>query len=331
MQSPPDPLLLAEAALVSERRRLTRDEVLAVADLGIEHLPALLDLAHRVRLAWCGEEVELESLVNVKSGACPEDCTFCGQSARHRTGVETYAMLDVEEIIAAARATEAQGVAQFCFVAAERLPSDRMFERLLECIRAVRRETDLDVGCSLGLVSEDQARALHEAGVRCFNHNLESSREFFPRLCTTHSWDDRVATAEIVKSAGLDLCCGGIFGVGETLAQRIDLAFELAELEPVEVPLNFLNPRPGTPLENQPLLGVEEALQTIALFRLVLPDVWLRIAGGRELVLGDRQADGMLAGANGLIVGNYLTTPGRPAADDIEMLEALQMPVAGPG
>lgn len=325
-----DPLAAAGDALLVQRRRIDRDEALAVAALPLDELAALCDLAHRVRLEWCGPAVELETLVNVKSGACPEDCTFCGQSARYQTDVDVYPLLDVDSVLGAARETEANGVAQFCFVAAERAPSDRAFERLLDCIRAVRSETGLDIGCSLGLVTPEQAGRLYAAGVRCFNHNLETCRELFPQICTTHTYDDRVATARVVKAAGLELCCGGILGVGETLTQRVDLAFELAALEPHEVPINFLNPRPGTPLGDRGPMDGREALQAVALFRLILPDVWLRIAGGRELVLGELQSQGMLSGANGLIVGNYLTTIGRPPEADLEMLASLGMPIAAP-
>lgn len=328
MNPDPAPFAVAEQALLGEGRRLDRGEVDAVAAAGLDELAALCDLAHRVRLRWCGPAVELESLANVKSGACPEDCTFCGQSSRYPTGIGTYPMLDVDSVLAAARATAADGVGHFCLVAAERRPSERMFARLLECVRAVRAETGLDVGCSIGLVTDAQATELAEAGVRCFNHNLETCRELFPSVCTTHTYDDRVATARAVRAAGLELCCGAILGIGETLAQRVDLAFELAALDPCEVPLNFLNPRPGTPLADVEPMDAQTALQTIALFRLVLPDVTLRVAGGRELVLGDSQARAMLSGANGLIVGNYLTTTGRPVGEDLAMLGDLGMPVA---
>jgi biotin synthase len=326
------PLQTAERALLHERRRLTRDEVMAVAELGLDELPSLIALAHKVRLAWCGPEVELESLINAKSGACPEDCAFCSQSVRHHTGVDVYPFLDVDEIIDAARATRAAGATQFCIVVAVRGPEERLLRRVIDAVDVVHRETGLEVACSLGLLTSDQAQRLAAAGVRRYNHNLEACRELFPQICTTHSYDDRVETARLTKDAGMELCCGGILGMGETLAQRIDFAFELAELGPCEVPINLLDPRPGTPLDGQPTLTPREALQAIALFRLVLPDAWLRLAGGRERVLGELQAMGLLAGANALIVGNYLTTTGRAPEEDHALLEALGMPVAtGPG
>jgi biotin synthase len=326
------PLATAERALLEERRRLTRDEALAVAHLPLDELPSLIALAHKVRLAWCGPEVELESLINAKSGACPEDCAFCSQSVRFNTGVDVYAFLDIDEILEAAHATRAAGATQFCIVVAVRGPEERLLSRVLDAVDAVQRETGLEVAVSLGLLKPEQAQRLAAAGVRRYNHNLESCRALFPEVCTTHSYDDRVATARLARDAGMELCCGGILGMGESLEQRVDFAFELAELEPCEVPINLLDPRPGTPMEGRETLSPREALQAIALFRLILPDAWLRLAGGRERVLGELQGMGLVAGANALIVGNYLTTVGRSAVEDHALLEALGMPVAdGPG
>lgn len=325
------PLQVAEQALLDERRSLTRDEVRSVAALPLDELPDLIALAHKVRLAYCGADVELESLINAKSGACPEDCAFCSQSVKFDTGVDVYAYLDVDEVVDAARATRAAGATQFCIVVAVRGPSERLLNKVIETVDAVHRETGLEVACSLGLLNQEQAERLADAGVRRYNHNLEAPREVFPSICTTHTYDDRVATAKLASDAGMELCCGGILGMGETLDQRIDFAFELAELEPCEVPINFLLPS-GTPLGEERRITPREALQSIALFRLVLPSAWLRLAGGREYVLGELQGMGLLAGANALIVGNYLTTGGRAPEEDHALLEALGMPVAdGPG
>jgi biotin synthase len=285
-----------------------------------------------VRLEWCGPDVELESLINAKSGACPEDCAFCSQSARYATEVDVYPFLDLDEVLGAARATRDAGATQFCIVVAVRGPEERLLRKVIDAVHAVHDETGLEVACSLGLLTREQAERLAAAGVHRYNHNLETCREVFPTICTTHSYDDRVATARLAIDAGMELCSGGILGMGETLEQRLDFAFELAELGPCEVPINLLDPRPGTPLDETPLLAPREALQAIALFRLVLPGTWLRLAGGRERVLGELQALGLLAGANALIVGNYLTTTGREAAEDLALLDALGMPVAaGPG
>jgi biotin synthase len=324
-------LQVAEHALLGERRPLTRDEVGAVAALPLDQLPDLIALAHQVRLAYCGPEVELESLINAKSGACPEDCAFCSQSVKFDTNVDVYPFLDVDEIVDAARATRAAGATQFCIVVAVRGPSERLLDKVIEAVDAVHDQTGLEIACSLGLLEPPQAERLAAAGVRRYNHNLETCREVFPTICTTHTYDDRVATARLATDAGMELCCGGILGMGETLEQRIDFAFELAELEPCEVPINFLLPS-GTPLGERRLITPREALQSIAVFRLVLPGAWLRLAGGREYVLGELQGMGLLAGANALIVGNYLTTGGRAPEEDHALLEALGMPVAdGPG
>jgi biotin synthase len=322
------PLAVAARALLEERRPLTRDEVARLASLPLDELPDLVALAHRVRLAYCGPEVELESLINAKSGACPEDCAFCSQSARFDTGIDVYAFLDLDEVVDAARATRDAGATQFCIVVAVRGPEERLLRKVLDAVDAVHRETGLEVACSLGLLTREQAERLAAAGVRRYNHNLETCREVFPSICTTHTWDDRVATARLAREVGMELCCGGILGMGETLDQRIDFAFELAALSPCEVPINLLDPRPGTPLGDQSLLAPREALQAIALFRLVMPDAWIRLAGGRERVLGELQGMGLLAGANALIIGNYLTTIGRHPDADLALLDSLGMPVA---
>ena len=234
--------------------------------------------------------------------------------------------------MAAAAESRDAGATQFCIVVAVRGPSERLMDKVIEAVDAVHERTGLQVACSLGLLTGEQAELLSAHGVRRYNHNLEAPRAVFPRICTTHTYDDRVETALLAKDAGMELCCGGIMGMGETLEERVDFAFELAALEPCEVPVNFLNPRPGTPLADTSVLSPREALQAIALFRLVMPSAWLRLAGGRELVLGELQAMGLYAGANALIIGNYLTTLGRAPEDDVALLEALGMPVAeGPG
>lgn len=325
------PLDVAAKALLDDRRPLTRDEVLDVARMPLDTLPDLIALAHKVRLEYCGDEVELESLINAKSGGCPEDCAFCSQSVHFDTGIDVYPMLDLGEVMGAARATREAGATQFCIVVAVRGPDERLLSRVIEATHAVKDETGLEVAASLGILKPGQAERLAEAGVKRYNHNLETARAHFPAICSTHSWEERVDTCRMAIDAGMELCCGGILGMGETLEQRVDFAFELADLGPCEVPINLLDPRPGTPLAETSLLTAREALQAIALFRLVLPGVWIRLAGGRERVLGELQALGLYAGANALIIGNYLTTIGRSPDDDVALLETLGMPVAGSG
>jgi biotin synthase len=199
--------------------------------------------------------------------------------------------------------------------------------QVLRAVEAIRQQTELEVDCSLGILTRDQAEALRDAGIHRYNHNLETARSFFPEIVSTHSWEERVETCQLVKELGIGLCSGGILGMGESWDQRIEFAYDLRALDPDEVPLNFLNPRPGTPLGGRPPLAAADALRAIAIFRLVFPGAIIRYAGGRELVLRDLQALGLVGGVNGMIVGNYLTTAGRPAAEDVRLAEDLGMPV----
>jgi biotin synthase len=318
-----------EEALLGRRELIDADQAYALADLAgnTDLLPCLLDLAHRVRVAWCGELVSLESILSTKTGGCPEDCAFCSQSAAFNTPVKPQPYLSRDQVIAAATAAQAGGATEFCLVLAIRGPDEKAMTHILSSVEAIHAETDLEVAVSAGILTREQAGTLAAAGVVRYNHNLETAESFFPQICTTHTWQERWDTCAWVREAGMELCSGGLLGMGETPRQRAEFALVLRELEPAEVPVNFLNPRPGTPLEQAPLLSPREALHGIALLRLVIPFATLRYAGGREVVLGDLQAKGILGGANGMIVGNYLTTLGRPAAEDLHMLRSLQVPV----
>ena len=320
----------ARTALLDERRGLSDDKVRAVAALGRTHLGALLELAHEVRLGWCGPDVEVEGILSVKTGGCPEDCQFCSQSAEYAADTEVLAtpFLDDEEVLQAARETASTGATEFCVVLAVRGPDERTMQRLLDLVPLVRRETGLNVAVSAGILSDEQAERLATGGVHRYNHNVETARSFFDQVVTTHTWDERADTCRLVVKHGMELCCGVLLGMGESDEQRLELLFELRELGPAEVPMNFLNPRPGTPLELRPVTPSADALRWIALYRLGLPGVLLRYAGGREITLGDMQEAGMTGGINALIVGNYLTTLGRSADEDLEMLARLRMPVA---
>jgi biotin synthase len=318
-----------EAALLDRRTLITPDQAYALADLAGDGdtLPRLLDLAHRVRVAWCGEAVSLESILSTKTGGCPEDCAFCSQSAAYATPVKPQPYLTREQVVRAARRAQEAGATEFCLVLAIKGPDQRAMAHILESVEAIHAETDLEVAVSAGILTREQADELATAGVVRYNHNLETAQSFFPQICTTHSWQERWDTCIFVRQAGMEVCSGGILGMGETPRQRAELALALRELRPAEVPVNFLNPRPGTPLAEAPLLPPTEALHGIVLLRLVIPFATLRYAGGREVVLGDLQAAGILGGANGMIVGNYLTTLGRPAPDDLRMLRDLQVPI----
>lgn len=317
----------AEDALLDERRLLTGDELTALAALPDSWVTSLAALAHQVRLAWCGPEVEVEGILSAKTGGCPEDCHFCSQSSRFDTPVKATPFLDADEVLRAAEETKAAGATEFCIVLAVRGPDERTMQRILELVPLVQERTGLNVAVSAGLLSEDQARRFAEGGVHRYNHNLETSKSFFPNVVTTHSWEERQETCQLVRSHGMELCCGALIGMGESDEQRIELLLQLQELDPTEVPLNFLNPRPGTPLGDSRPLGAWEAIRWIALFRLGLPGVILRYAGGREVTLRELQSMGMTSGINALIVGNYLTTLGRSVDEDLEMLADLRMPV----
>ena len=326
--SPADELIeAARVRLIDETGWLTLDEVRQLSLLPNSKLGDLMSLAHEVRLARCGDTVEVEGILSVKTGGCPEDCHFCSQSAQFDTPVAATPFLDTEEVLAAARETAALGASEFCIVLAVRGPDERTMDRILELVPIIGAETGLQVAVSAGILDESQARRLAEGGVHRYNHNLETSRSFFPEVVKTHDFDERWATCELVKANDMELCCGVLLGMGESNEQRIELIGHLQDLRPQEVPVNFLNPRPGTPLELRPITPAKDALKWVSLFRLGLPNVILRYAGGREITLGDLQEAGMTAGINALIVGNYLTTLGRTPDEDLEMLDRLSMPV----
>lgn len=318
----------AEDALLDQRRRLTADELAALAALPDEAIPSLTALAHQVRLAWCGPEVEVEGILSAKTGGCPEDCHFCSQSSAFDTPVKATPFLDTDEVLAAARETAELGASEFCIVLAVKGPDERTLQRILDLVPVVGEATGLNVAVSAGILSADQAERLAAGGVHRYNHNLETARSFFPNVATTHTWDERWDTCQLVKDNGMELCCGALLGMGESVAQRLELLGQLVELDPTEVPLNFLNPRPGTPLQIRKPVSAMEALRWIALFRIALPSVILRYAGGREITLRELQVMGMTSGINALIVGNYLTTLGRSPEEDLQMLDDLQMPIA---
>ncbi len=290
-------------------------------------LPELLQLAHEVRLRHCGPEVEVEGIVSLKTGGCPEDCHFCSQSGLFASPVRA-AWLDVPSLVKAAQETAATGATEFCIVAAVRGPDERLMAQVREGVLAIRAAVDIQVACSLGMLTQEQVDELCAIGVHRYNHNLETARSHFPAVVTTHTWEERFDTLTMVRAAGMEVCCGGILGMGETLGQRAEFAAQLAALEPDEVPLNFLNPRPGTPFGDLPVLDGADALRAIAAFRLAMPRTVLRFAGGREVTLGDLGTrDGLLGGINAVIVGNYLTTLGRSPDEDLALLAELRMPV----
>ena len=320
-------LRAAGDALLDDRRQLTDAELAALAKVPDEAVPSLAALAHEVRLAWCGPTVEVEGILSVKTGGCPEDCHFCSQSARFDTPVAATPLLDTDEVLAAAEETAKVGASEFCIVLAVRGPDERTLRRIVELVPVIRARTGLNVAVSAGILTREQAARLAAGGVHRYNHNLETARSHFGRIVTTHTWDERRDTCRLVKEHAMELCCGVLLGMGETVEQRLELLSQLRELDPDEVPVNFLNPRPGTPLADAPTVAPIDAIRWIALFRLGLPRTILRYAGGREVTLRELQTMSMTAGINALIVGNYLTTLGRSPAEDLAMLADLRMPI----
>lgn len=317
----------AEVALLDERRMLTAEELAELAHVPDESVPSLASLAHEVRLAWAGSTVEVEGILSAKTGGCPEDCHFCSQSSQFDTVVKATPFLDTDEVLAAARETAALGATEFCIVLAVRGPDERTMERLLELVPIIREDTGINVAVSAGILSEEQAERLAAGGVHRYNHNLETARSYFGEVVTTHTWEERADTCRLVRDHGMELCSGVLLGMGESVDQRLELLGQLREIEPTEVPVNFLKPMAGTPFAHLPAVEPLEAIRWIALFRLGLPSVILRYAGGREFTLGDLQAMGMTSGVNALIIGNYLTYLGRSPEEDLKMLEDLRMPV----
>lgn len=314
------PLITSLARLVLDGGSLTEEQGVLLAGLDSEHTTGLLFAANAVTRAM-GRRPFTCSITNAKSGTCSQDCAFCAQSGHYSTGSPTHPLLPLEDLIARGLAMHEAGARCYSLVTSGLRLSSEEIDRVCRCAEELRSRTDLELSASLGLLNDDYARRLTRAGLTRYHHNLETARSHFPSICTTHDYDEDIATVRLAKTHGLDICCGGILGLGETWAQRVELAATLAELEVDTVPLNFLSPIAGTPLEKSPLLSPHDALKSVALFRFMLPRADITVAGGREGVLGDYQSWLPLAGANGMMIGNYLTTRGRNLDADLRMLE----------
>ena len=294
----------------------------------------LLDLivaAYRVRSRFFEDQAELCTIINAKSGRCSEDCKFCAQSAHYQGEGAFYSMLEVAQIVRAAQDAASQGIQRFSIVTSGRGLKKNDFEKVIESVRMIRKETDLEVDCSLGILAEEQAVALKEAGVERYHHNLETAPSFFSRICTTHSISEKIATLNLMKEKGLSLCSGGIMGLGESPVQWLEMVFLLRDIGVESIPVNVLDPRPGTPLGNLVSPSPSEILKILAIMRLIVPKTEMRLAGGREVNLRDFQAAAYWAGVTGMIVGGYLTTGGRPVAQDIQMLKDLGLRIGTVG
>lgn len=306
---------------ILEGGEIAYDEALSLIEIeDPELLDSLRRAAHEITLRFHSHKAGLCSLINAKSYLCGEDCGFCAQSVRFETSSARYELLEPEIVIGAAKNAEKFGAQNFCIVTSGGALSDDEFERIIEIIRILKRETRLGIDGSLGFLTPERVKRLKEAGLRRFNSNLQSSREFYPEIVSTHSYDKRIETLEYLKEGEVEVCSGGILGMGESREDRIKMAFELKRFQPECLPVNILNPRPGTPLEDAPKLPTDEILKTVAVYRFILPKSNIKLAGGRELNLGAEQEKALQGGANGLIVGGYLTTAANPVKEDLAML-----------
>lgn len=310
------------AARVLEGHRLSAEEGLAILRSPDEELLDLLAAAYRVRHRWFGNRVQLNFLINAKSGACGEDCGYCSQSRVSRAEIPRYALVDEEEMLAGARAAVERRSRTYCIVVSGRHPAASDLERVGRVVRRIKQEFPLKICVSPGLLTDEQAGWLKQCGVDRVNHNLNTSERFYPRICSTHTYQERLATLRAVRRAGLEICSGGIVGMGEDDEDVVDLALRLAELAVEALPINFLIPIPGTPLEAVRRLNPRYCLKVLALMRLANPRTELRIAAGRELHLGKLQPLGLFA-ANSIFVGDYLTTRGQPPEEDYQMIAEL--------
>lgn len=288
----------------------------------------LLYQAHKLRKEKFGRKVSFCSIVNAKSGRCSEDCRFCSQSARYQTSIPVYELKSAEEVLVVARDAQRNGAVRFGIVTSGAgIGDEQEWENIYQTIRLLREKTQLEIDASLGYLDMEHARELRRAGLYRYHHNLETSSGYFPKICTTHSYEQRLATLTVVKQAGLKLCSGGLFGLGESWEDRFELAFLLKRIDPDTVPLNFLYPIVGTPLAEIAPLPPQEILRIIAIFRLILPDKEIAVCGGREMNLRDLQSWMYYAGATGAMLGNYLTTTGRVPAEDIQLVRDLALAI----
>jgi biotin synthase len=309
--------VLAEKGLAGDAP--SREEAMGVLQSSDNDLLPMLHAAFRIRERFHARDVRLHVLRNAKSGMCRENCTFCSQAIGAYSGVERYRLQSAEELIEGAREAHKMGAVKYCMVTATRGPSDKELDVICDAVRKIKEEIPIRICTSLGLLNDEQAQRLAAAGVDRFNHNLEASESFFPKVCQTHSYQDRVATVKAAKAAGMEACCGGIMGMGESLDDRIDLAFALRELEVESIPVNFLDPRPGTPLGHVPRMTPMECLRALSMFRFVNPTRDIRAAGGREVNLKHLQPLALYP-ANSMFTEGYLTTPGQGYEQDMAMI-----------
>jgi biotin synthase len=301
---------------------IDREEARRVLECPDEELLALVDAAYRVRRTFHGNTIRIHVLQNAKSGACPEDCKFCSQSSAYETPAPEYRMQTVDEIVEGARRAKRAKAWKYCIVTATRGPSQRDLDVVCEAVKKIKEEMDLTICASLGVLTPEKARRLKDSGVDRFNHNLETSERYYPEVVSTHTFADRVRTVRIAKEAGMEACCGGIVGMGETQDDVLDLAYALRELAVESVPVNFLDPRPGTPMAGVARPTPQSCIKTLAMFRFLHPRADLRVAGGREVNLRWMQPLALYI-VNSIFTSGYLTTPGATPSQDHQMIRDL--------
>jgi len=310
---------------VFKRRPLVAHEAKKLINIPKSELKTLSDCANKITRKFQGNTIDVEQLSNIKKNYCSEDCSFCSQSAFFNTNIDDYQLLSKEEIVKQAKKASDEGAQSYCLVAAWREPTESDFKKVCEIIKEITNKVAISVECSLGFLTPQQALKLKKLGVKRYNHNLETSRSKFPEICTTHTYQDRIDTLKIARDAGLELCTGGIIGMGETREQRLELILDLAKLNPEEITVNLLVPVPGTPLELQTPLPIDEILRTFAVIRFLLPDAIIKISGGREVNLEDDGEALLLSGANGIISSGYLTLSGNEMKKDLEMIRKIHL------
>lgn len=307
--------------IITEGYLPSKEEAMQLA--GHTDLDELCDCAGRITNALCGKKIDSCSIINARSGMCGEDCKWCSQATRHKSGCATYNFIDEEEVMQAAHANQKNGVQRFSLVTSGKAVNNKDLSAFLNIYRRLNAETNLYLCASMGLLDEDQLRRLKECGVQRYHCNLEASKEFFPKLCSSHTSEEKKATIRAAKNAGMHICSGGIIGMGEDMEQRINLALELRELDVDSVPINVLNPIKGTPLESTPLLPEDEVVRTVAVFRFLLPTKTLRFAGGRAR-MSKKSVERMLTGGiNGALMGDMLTSVGNTVDEDKQTFTKL--------
>ena len=296
---------------------LDKEELL---DLYNTDLETLLELSSQ----YMSKNIEFCSLVNARSGKCSQNCKYCAQSSHYRTDIETYPLIDKEEVLKAAKEAKEYGVNHFAIVTSGKDPEEENFDKIIEIIKEINKVDGISSCASIGILNEEDAKKLADAGLKRFHHNINTSQSYYPEVCTTHTWEDRVNTCKLVKKYGMELCCGVILGMGETVEQRIEMAMELAEIQPDSIPINILMPIPQTPFENYgDKIDEENILRTLAVFKIANPNSVLRFCGGRLRLSEKNQELALKTCVEGILTGNYLTTTGKSPQEDLKTVEKL--------